>query len=244
MVNDFNIGTSGWRYEGWIGPFYPEKTKPNQLLPYYAETFDSVELNNSFYRIPNERNIKTWVDSTPADFVFSCKANRIITHYQKLKDCEETVGRLLKAFSNFEEKLGPILFQFPPNWPVDLSTLQKFIDQLPQDKLYTFEFRHTSWFCDALYDLLHSKHMGLCFYNHKQYTSPEIVTSSFVYLRMHGPNADAYTGSYDDAVLLRYKQKFFDWKKEGKAIYCYFDNTDNADAPKDAQRLKKLLCTP
>jgi uncharacterized protein YecE (DUF72 family) len=242
MVNDFNIGTSGWRYDGWIGPFYPEKIKPYQLLPYYAETFDSVELNNSFYRIPNERNVKAWMEMTPAHFVFSCKANRTLTHYKKLKDCEETIVQLLRAFSHFEDKLGPILFQFPPHWPIDLSTLQKFIVQLPQDKLFTFEFRHQSWFCNALYDLLSSKHMGLCLYNHQHFTSPEIITSSFVYLRMHGPNKDAYTGSYDDSVLLRYKQKCMDWKKEGKAIYCYFDNTDNANAPKDAQRFKNMLC--
>ncbi|CEK11560.1 Protein of uncharacterised function DUF72 [Legionella hackeliae] len=120
---DVYTGTSGWSYTGWLGNFYPEKIKPDAILPFYSQTFDSVELNNSFYQIPKEKNIKKWLDLTPPHFIFSCKANRYITHIKKLHDVEESVERLLHAFSHFESKLGPILFQFPPYWPLDLSSL-------------------------------------------------------------------------------------------------------------------------
>jgi uncharacterized protein YecE (DUF72 family) len=239
--NDFNIGTSGWSYAGWLGNFYPEKIKANLILPFYATMLDSVELNNSFYQIPKEKNVKIWVSLTPENFIFSCKANRYITHFKKLEDTTESVEKLLKAFSNFEKKLGPILFQFPPSWPIDLPCLKKFIASLPKHYLYTFEFRHKSWFCDELYELLHKNQMCLCFYDHKMYRSPEIVTSQFIYVRMHGPQEEAYKGAYEDATLLDYAQKFVNWRKEGKAIYCYFDNDEKANAPQDAQRLKKML---
>lgn len=239
--NNFYIGTSGWSYAGWLGNFYPEKIKSTLILPFYAKTFDSVELNNSFYQIPKEKNIKTWVEITPADFIFSCKANRYITHYKKLEDVRETVEKLIHAFSNFEQKLGPILFQFPPYWPVDLPCLQKFITELPQKYLYTFEFRHKSWFCEGLYELLDTHQMALCFYDHKAYQSPEIVTSQFIYMRMHGPSENAYQGAYEEETLTKYAQKFISWQKEGKAIYCYFDNDEKANAPKDALRLKEMI---
>ncbi len=242
--NDFNIGTSGWSYDGWLGNFYPEKIKSNLILPFYATMLDSVELNNSFYQIPKEKNVKNWVSLTPENFIFSCKANRYITHFKKLVDTTESVEKLLQAFSNFEQKLGPILFQFPPSWPIDLPCLEKFIAHLPKQYLYTFEFRHLSWFCEGLYELLHNNQMCLCFYDHKRYRSPEIVTSQFIYVRMHGPQEDAYKGAYEDSTLREYAQKFANWRTEGKAIYCYFDNDEKANAPQDAQRLKKMLSNP
>ena len=240
-TSNFNIGTSGWSYEGWLGNFYPEKIKANQILPYYATILKSVELNNSFYRIPLEKNVKIWREITPPDFIFSCKANRYITHLKRLEDTTESVDKLLNAFNNFEEKLGPILFQFPPYWPINIPRLKAFLEYLPKHLLYTFEFRHKSWFCEELYELLHKHQYSLCFYDHKTYRSPEIVTGNFIYVRMHGPNEQAYTGSYDESTLIELAQKFINWHNEGKAIYCYFDNDQKANAPKDAQHMQKLL---
>jgi uncharacterized protein YecE (DUF72 family) len=240
-AHNFNVGTSGWSYAGWLGNFYPEKIKPKLILPYYATLLNSVELNNSFYQIPQEKNVRIWAEITPPDFIFSCKANRYITHYKRLEDSTESVEKLLKAFSNFEEKLGPILFQFPPYWPINIPRLKSFLEYLPKNLLYTFEFRHKSWFCDELYELLHQYQYSLCFYNHKMYYSPEIVTGPFIYMRMHGPDEEAYTGSYEEETLIEYAHKFINWHQEGKAIYCYFDNDEKANAPKDAQRMQKLL---
>lgn len=239
--NLFNIGTSGWSYSGWLGNFYPKAIKSNLILPYYAGILNSVELNNSFYQIPKEKNVINWVEITPPNFIFSCKANRYITHFQKLKESTESVDKLLKAFSKFEEKLGPILFQFPPWWKIELPTLKKFIHHLPKNYLYTFEFRHKSWFCDELYEVLDKNQMSLCFYDHKMYRSPEIVTSSYIYIRMHGPHEQAYKGAYEDSTLIEYADKLINWNKEGKTIYCYFDNDEKVNAPKDAQRLNQLL---
>jgi uncharacterized protein YecE (DUF72 family) len=106
------------------------------------------------------------------------------------------------------------------------------------------QFRHKSWFCEELYELLNKKQMNLCFYDHKEYRSPEIITSPFIYIRMHGPYKQAYKGSYEESTLLEYSQKFQKWQKEGKSIYCYFDNDEKANAPKDAQRLKQMLKKP
>ncbi|MFW2570804.1 DUF72 domain-containing protein [Legionella sp. 29fVS95] len=239
--NKFYIGTSGWSYDGWVGVFYPEKIKPKEVLPYYAKTFDSVELNNSFYQIPKEKNIKTWLELTPENFVFSCKANRYITHIKRLQETNETVEKLLNAFSHFEEKLGPILFQFPPYWPLNIPRLQEFIESLPHKYLYTFEFRHKSWFCPELYDLLNAHQMALCFYDHKNYQTPEIVTASFIYIRMHGPEIEAYKGAYDDYKLAKCAEKIIHWQNDGKAVYCYFDNDEKANAPQDASRLKRMV---
>jgi uncharacterized protein YecE (DUF72 family) len=237
----FNIGTSGWSYSGWLGSFYPQKIKSTLILPYYAQILNSVELNNSFYQIPKEKNIKTWVEITPPHFIFSCKANRYITHFQKLKDSSESVEKLLRAFNNFEEKLGPVLFQFPPWWQIDIPTLKKFINDLPSTYLYTFEFRHKSWFCEELYELLQKNRMALCFYDHKMYRSPEVVTSEFIYIRMHGPQEEAYKGAYEEETLKEYAEKFINWYKKNKIIYCYFDNDEKANAPRDAKRLIQLL---
>lgn len=237
----FYIGTSGWSYGGWLGNFYPETIKPNLILPYYASILNSVELNHSFYRIPREQNVLHWVEITPSDFIFSCKANRYITHMQKLKGSIESVNKLLKVFGRFAEKLGPILFQFPPWWKIEIPTLQKFIDQLPKNYLYTFEFRHKSWFCEELYSILAKHQMSLCFYDHKLYRSPEIITSPFIYIRLHGPRAEAYKGAYENSTLTEYTEKFIKWHATGKTIYCYFDNDEKANAPKDAQRLKQSL---
>lgn len=239
--NSFYIGTSGWSYAGWLGNFYPEKIKSELILPYYAKTFDSVELNNSFYQIPKKNNVAKWAEISPSDFVFSCKANRYITHFKRLEDVTESVVKLLDSFSTFEEKLGPILFQFPPYWAVNIPRLTEFTDNLPKDYRYTFEFRHKSWFCDELYQLLHQHTMSLCLYDHKTYQSPEIITGSFIYMRMHGPEEHAYQGAYEDETLEHYAQKFIDWNKQGKAIYCYFDNDEKGQAPKDAKRLKDLI---
>lgn len=235
------IGTSGWVYPGWIGNFYPEKIKPKEVLPFYMNVFNSVELNNSFYRIPKEEYVKMWRDTTPQDFVFSCKANRYISHMKRLKEVEETVDKLLHVFSCFEQKLGPILFQFPPYWPVNMERLAKFIAYLPKDFQYTFEFRHQSWFCDALYELLTRNRMALCFYDIKTYQTPEVVTGDFIYLRMHGPELEPYQGAYSAETLAAYAAQITHWRGEGKAVYCYFDNTIKACAPVDAQRLRQQL---
>lgn len=238
--NNFRIGTSGWSYADWRGRFYPQEIKSNEFLQYYSRRFNTVEINNSFYRLPTAKNIKHWHELTPDDFIFSCKASRYITHMKRLHETEQAVDNLLAIFSSFQKKLGPILFQFPPSWRLNSPLLKKFAASLSKDFDYVLEFRNTSWFCPEIYDLLNSHQIALCFYDYKGYQSPEIITAPFVYLRLHGPKKSAYEGSYSTPKLAEYAQKIASWKNQGKRIYCYFDNDKKSCAPINADCLISL----
>ena len=235
------IGTSGWNYDGWKGDFYPEKIGQARMLEEYAKTFGTVEVNGTFYSLPKAKTVKDWVDRTPRDFCFSVKGSRYITHMKKLKDPREPLDNLNGILEAFGDKLGPVLFQLPPNWNVNIDRLKDFLKALSGDFRYTFEFRDKSWLCQEVYDLLNKHEAALCIYDYEQYLSPEEVTTDFVYLRLHGPEKQAYKGSYKDDVLEDHAGKCRSWVEDGKAVYCYFDNDEKACAPKDAQRMEKLL---
>ncbi len=239
--NRINIGTSGWSYDSWIDDFYPEEMQQESRLSYYAKQFATVELNNSFYQLPDKSSIKAWCEATPSDFIFSCKASRYITHMKKLLEPEDSVNNMMNSLAHFGDKLGPILFQLPPNWHLDIERLTRFIESLSEDYRYSFEFRDKSWFCDAVYELLQKHQMALCFYDLKNYQSPEIITADFLYVRLHGPQKEPYTGLYDGRTLAGHAQKFLRWKSEGKSIYCYLNNDKKACAPKDAKQLLESL---
>ena len=236
-----HIGTSGWNFGHWVGAFYPADIAGKDMLPAYAKTFHTVELNNSFYGLPDQKSVKTWTSKTPEKFVFSCKASRYITHMKKLKDPQDGINHLFAALKPFGQKLGPILFQLPPNWHVNTQRLEAFLAALPDNHSYTFEFRDHSWLCDKVYEMLQEHAAALCFYDYQGFRSPEIPTADFIYVRLHGPGKKAYEGSYDGRTLARYAQKFLNWAKDGKDIYCYFDNDQNAYAPFNAQNLMKSI---
>ncbi|KTD21095.1 DUF72 domain-containing protein [Legionella londiniensis] len=235
--DNLRIGTSGWNYKSWQGEFYPEGINDSELLPYYAERFNTVELNNSFYQLPDKGHIKIWRKMTPQGFIFSCKASRYITHMKKLLDPEEGISKLFASLSHFEEKLGPIVFQLPPNWRVNIGRLRSFIHTLSNDYRYVFEFRDKSWHREDVYELLRGANLTLCFYDFKGFQSPEVITSDLIYVRLHGPKEKPYEGSYDGRILAGLAQKFLHWLDEGKTVYCYFDNDKKGAAPKDAIRL-------
>jgi len=201
------IGTSGWNFDSWLGDFYPRDTRKADLLTEYARHFGSVEVNSSFYNLPGASTLETWKKSVPADFTFSCKASRYITHMKKLKEPEEGIDNLMRSLEPLGNQLGPILFQLPGSWRVNPERLQNFLSALPKKHRYTFEFRDQSWLCEDVYQLLEAHNCALCFYDYQQYQSPERVTADFVYLRLHGPNQTAYTGSYDGRTLAGYAKK-------------------------------------
>src|SRR5437016_11234659 len=145
MNCDIRIGTSGFHYRHWIGAFYPEKTPTAKMLAYYVRYFDTLELNNSFYRLPTVSAFECWRDSTPADFVFAVKASRFITHNKKLKDPENALENLLPRAENLGRKLGPVLFQLPPKWKINAERLERLLEILPPKHRYTFEFRELTW---------------------------------------------------------------------------------------------------
>lgn len=233
------IGTSGWHYKHWVGTFYPERTAASKMLAYYQERFDTVELNNTFYRLPTQSALENWRDSTPAGFCFAAKGSRFLTHMKKLKDPEQGLERYFGAVDVLENKLGPVLFQLPPNWELDVERLAHFLQPLPKHHRYAFEFRNASWNVQEIYDLLASYRVGYCIYDLAGFQSPLKVTTDLVYVRLHGPGGK-YQGSYSEDALAEWACRIRKWRREQRDVYIYFDNDQAGYAAHNALRLKEL----
>ena len=235
-----HIGTSGWYYEHWKGPFYPESISKQDFLNYYADHFHTVEINNSFYQLPSEKALIRWKKAVPPGFVFAVKASRYITHMKKLKNPEESVSVFLERISILGEKLGPILFQLPPKWNFDPRRLEAFLEVLNPCYRYAFEFRNSSWFDVRAYDALGKHGATFCIYDFAGLLSPKKVTSGLIYIRLHGPSGP-YRGQYETDELAGWAEDLLSWSKEEKQIYCYFDNDQAGYAAQDALRLKAMI---
>ena len=239
MVGDIWIGTSGWHYKHWVGSFYPPRLPASRMLAHYTQNFDTVELNNTFYKLPTESSLLAWRDSTPPRFHFAVKGSRFLTHMKKLNNAEEGLHRFLDVVTVLDPKLGPILFQLPPNWTLDLDRLEAFLDLLPRKRRCAFEFRNDTWNTARTYDLLAKHNAGYCIFDLAGYVSPIQVTADFSYIRLHGPGGK-YQGSYSDKSLKGWAKRIEKWNKLA-AVYVYFDNDDSGYAPRNALRLKALL---
>jgi uncharacterized protein YecE (DUF72 family) len=235
-----HIGTSGWHYRHWVGPFYPAGMEPAAFLGCYGRKFRSVEINNSFYRLPDRTTLAAWREATPEDFVFACKASRIITHLKKLKDPRETTRRFFDTVTELGEKLGPILFQLPPHWRADAERLGQFLAVLPQEFRIAFEFRDASWFASPIFRLLERHGAACCAYDLDGRQSPVRITADFAYIRLHGPDGP-YRGSYDGRTLGGWARRLSGWRRSGLDAYCYFDNDEAGYAAGDALRLSRML---
>jgi uncharacterized protein YecE (DUF72 family) len=234
------IGTSGWHYDHWKGPFYPDRLPKSEMFSYYSRQFRAVEINNSFYRLPSKETLQGWGGTAPECFVFAVKASRYITHMKKLKDPHEPVAALIENVTVLDAKLGPILFQLPPRWKVNPDRLREFLSTLPEGLRYAFEFRDPSWFDDRIYDALKQAGAALCMYDLAGRRSPKRVTADFIYIRLHGPDA-AYEGQYDTSTLTGWAGAMYAWLNQGKEIFCFFDNDQNGYAAQDALRLQKMM---
>lgn len=234
------IGTSGWHYPHWIGPFYPPGMPTKEFLSYYAQHLTTVEINNTFYHLPTVSTLENWLEQTPKDFLFSCKSSRFITHMKKLKDPKPSIKRFFETVNILKEKLGPILFQLPPHWKINASRLEEFLKALPKDFSYAFEFRDESWFDERIYHLLTANNAAFCLYNLAGKWSPEIVTANFAYIRLHGPQGP-YQGQYDRPMIRTWANKCQKWAQSGKDVYCYFDNDENGYAPINALALQRKV---
>ena len=233
------IGTSGWHYKHWQGPFYPEKLPASRYLQYYQQQFDTVEINNSFYRLPNPSTLETWRDSTPPGFLFAVKASRFITHNKKLKDAQGSFELFFERVVVLRKKLGPILFQLPPRWGPDPERLDQFLAGLPRRLRCAFELRNPEWFVPEVEAVLRKRRAAFCMYDIGGRQSPKTITADFVYVRLHGPGGP-YQGSYSDEALAEWARDFRRWQYEGLDVYCYFDNDQAGYAAADALRLKAL----
>lgn len=211
------------------------------MLEYYSQQFDTVELNNSFYRLPTETAFDNWRESTPASFVFAVKASRFLTHQKKLKDPEPALQNFLPRASRLSTKLGPLLFQLPPRWQVNPGRLEGLLEALPRDLRCTFEFRDLSWIQPEISKLLARFGAAFCIYELAGYHSPLTVTSEFAYVRLHGPGLGKYQESYSTDRLRRWSKQIEAWAKELAAIYIYFDNDQAGYAARNALELKQLV---
>lgn len=234
------IGTSGWSYAHWKGPFYPADIHEDEMLDFYCRHFQSVEINNSFYHLPHKTTLGHWRDNTPNGFLFSVKASRYITHMKKLNDPRQSVEALFDRISVLGNKLGPILFQLPPKWHNNHERLADFLDALSKEFRYVFEFRDQSWLNEENYALLTRHNAALCIYELNGFLSPRQVTADFVYVRLHGP-AGPYQGEYDNQTLAGWAGAFSTWSAQGKSIYCYFDNDEAGYAANNAKSIQSML---
>lgn len=234
------IGTSGWHYKHWKGPFYPENLKDAEQLAYFVTKLSTVEINNSFYRLPPVQTFSNWYADVPSDFKFAVKGSRFITHLKKLKVGQETINEFLGRAEHLKEKLGPILFQLPPKWNMNEQRLADFLKLLPKNHRFTFEFRNSSWYDDSVYTLLKKANCAFCIYELAGHQSPLMTTADFVYIRLHGPG-DKYQGSYTDKQLSNWVSKCAAWRDEGKDVYVYFDNDQAGFAALNAQSMAKMI---
>ena len=237
---DIRIGTSGWHYKHWLGPFYPADLRPGDMLSWYMKHFDTVELNNSFYHLPTRETFDAWRRATPSSFCFAVKGSRYITHRKKLNDPAPALSRFMEPVESLGEKLGPILFQLPPRWSCNVARLNAFLDALPTAHRYTFEFRDPSWHHPEIYRALKRHNAAFCLYELDGFKAPTQLTADFVYVRLHGPGRK-YQGDYSSKQLRDWARRIARWRKAVRAIYVYFDNDQAGYAAKNAAELKDLV---
>ena len=244
------IGTSGWVYSDWKGIFYPVELSASERLRYYSQYFNTTEINYSFYHLPQPRTYQQWYSQTPTDFIFAVKANRFITHIKRLKGAKESWRKFIGSTSLLKEKLGPILFQFSSSFKADKTNIRrltdflKYISEKPllnSPKLrYAFEFRNESWCDEKIYDLLKKYNAGWVISDSPSFPKVEIITSDFVYLRMHGSEI-LFVSKYSDEELKILAQKIKNWLKKNLMIYCYFNNDFSGHAIENAKSLLNFV---
>ena len=228
------VGTSGFSYAEWKPSFYPEKLKEEEFLEYYATRLTTVEIDRTFYRMPNAKTIDAWKSATPDGFRFAIKASQKITHRERLAVPSEALAYLVRIVSGLEGRLGAVLFQLPPWLRCDVDRLDKFLGELPADFPSAMEFRHASWLTDEVYDLLRRRGVGLVIHEADDDTTPPVVTARLSYLRLR-------KSTYSAEDLVSWRERARAWVAEGVDVYMYVKHEDNPDAPRIALDLASGL---
>ena len=226
------VGTSGYSYKEWKGSFYPEKLPAKQMLKYYGERFRTVEINYTFKRLPTAATLEAWSDAVPAEFRFALKAPEWITHRKRLKDAGDMLVNFLDVANKLKQRLGPFLFQLPPNFKKDAPRLQAFLDLLPAKRRAAFEFRHPSWFDDEVFQVLRDHNAALCIADaDDDLEVPVVATADWGCLRLRRPD-------YDDAALKKWWKQI---REQGWSdAFVYFKHEDEGKGSKFAQRFLQL----
>ena len=234
------MGCSGWEYKHWRGDFYPADLPRARWFEYYAARFDTVEVNNSFYRLPEESTFAAWADRAPDSFVYSIKASRFLTHMKKLKDPVEPVDRLFSRMRPLAQHLGPVLYQLPPNFRLNRPRLEQFLQSLPGRIRHVVEFRDPSWYAPEVNALLERYGVARCVHDMKGSATPRERVGPFVYVRFHGASG-TYSGGYAAERLRRWAEWLRAERVAGVEIFAYFNNDVGGHAPRDAVTLRRLL---
>lgn len=211
------------------------------MFDFYSRHFDTVEINNSFYRLPTAQTFDNWRESSPPNFLFAVKGSRFITHMKKLKDPVSSSAKFFLAADRLGEKLGPILFQLPPRWKLNLERFEEFLQLLPGEHKYVFEFRDESWLVRDVYHLLRRYNAAFCIHDFADMKVPHEITADFTYIRFHGPTSAKYYGSYADRELRTWANRIEKWRKELNTVYAYFNNDPEGAAVRNALTLKRFL---
>lgn len=235
-----HIGCSGWNYRHWRGAFYPEGLPARKWFAFYAQHFDTVEINSSFYRLPKAETFDAWREQAPAGFRYAVKANRFITQAKKLKDCDEPLARMIAAARHLGATLGPILYQLPPTLHLDLDRLEAFLKLLPSDLTHVFEFRDKSWYIEATRALLDRFDAGFVAHDFPGQASPRWIAGEIVYVRFHGGRGK-YVGRYPEKALLDWSDWLTRQTRESRPVWAFFNNDSDAAAIDDALALKAMI---
>jgi uncharacterized protein YecE (DUF72 family) len=235
-----HIGCSGWVYKHWRGLFYPEGLPQKRWFERYAEEFDTVEINNSFYRLPSPETFDKWRDQARPGFRYAVKVNRFITHMKKLRGCDEEVDRFIALTRALAATLGPLLYQLPPSLHKDLARLDAFLARVPRDLEQVVEFRHKSWYDEEVLALLDRHGVGFVAHDLKGLVSPRWASGRTAYVRFHGA-AGKYRGRYPDEALLEWTDWCLEQARNRRTCWCYFNNDIQGHAIEDARTLKSMV---
>ena len=219
------VGTSGWAYPHWKGRFYPDTCPTPQHLAWYGRRLPTLEVNCTYYRLPPRATFEKWREATPPGFLFSVKAPGMITHEKRLVGVQKDLAEFLDAMEGLGDKLGVVLFQFPPSFKADLPLLERFLDLLPPDMRCAFELRHRSWFERDAYMLLAHHERAFVVHDYNRKGTPIVETAPFVYLRLHGPSG-RYRGSYDVETMFQWAMQTRDWLDRGFEVWTFFNNDE------------------
>lgn len=228
------VGTSGYNYPEWKGSFYPEKLPASQMLSYYSERLSTVEINYTYYRMPNAKTLESWNIATPERFKLTLKAPKRITHDARLRDCADNVRYFTEIAARLGPKLGALLFQLPPNFKKDLAVLDAFLETLPAGLCAAFEFRHGSWLVDEVYERLRARNLALCVADSQTMTTPVVATADYAYFRLRD---EGYTAE----DIARWAATIHGEGAARREVYVYFKHEEEGKGPEFARALLDAL---
>jgi uncharacterized protein YecE (DUF72 family) len=228
------VGTSGYNYPEWKGTFYPQDLPAARMLPFYAQQFATVEINNSFYRMPTEAAVSGWAQSTPERFRLTLKAPQAITHYARLRNCADRVTRFIQVADTLGSKQGALLFQLPPNLKQDLPLLDDFLAYLPEGTRAAFEFRHMSWLAPAVYERLKARNLALCVADSEKLSTPVEITANHAYFRLRDEG-------YTPRDIERWAAVIAEKTAHCVDVFVYFKHEESGTGPQFAKSLLKAL---